>query len=165
MHTLSFSGDILERGFWLYVWEVTKADGNVVLYVGRTGDNSSPNAQSPYIRMGQHLGFGETTNMLRKHLEKRGVHPFTCKTFQLIAFGPVLAEVKTMEQHIPLRDKMAALEKALRDALALAGYVVLNEVKCTYKLDVGLWREVRAAFAERFPKLQESVITAVAGEL
>jgi hypothetical protein len=164
MHTLSFSGDILERGFWLYVWEVTKADKDVVLYVDRTGDNSSPNAQSPYIRMGQHLGSGKSTNMLRTHLEKKGVDPTSCKSFELIAYGPILTEVKTMEEHMPLRDKVAALEKKLRDALADAGYAVLNKVNCWGTIDPELWREVRAAFSERFPKLSEHAQAATSRE-
>ena len=36
----NFSGRILERGFWLYVWKVT-APNKTVFYVGRTGDSSS----------------------------------------------------------------------------------------------------------------------------
>ena len=50
LQSLSFSGELLQRGFWLYVWEVTAADGRTVHYVGRTGDSSSPNAQSPFTR-------------------------------------------------------------------------------------------------------------------
>ena len=46
--------DALERGFWLYVWVIDGA-GDTLHYVGRTGDSSSSNAQSPFNRMGQHL--------------------------------------------------------------------------------------------------------------
>jgi hypothetical protein len=69
----TFQGAILERGFWLYVWEVTTPEGKQVYYVGRTGDNSSTNAQSPYNRLGQHLGFAENTNALRKYLVRAGL--------------------------------------------------------------------------------------------
>jgi len=62
------AGGILQRGFWLYVWEVTPADKAPLYYVGRTGDSSSTNAQSPFNRMGQHLGFAKNSNMLRRHL-------------------------------------------------------------------------------------------------
>jgi hypothetical protein len=55
-HVFSFDGKLLQRGFWLYVWEITAADHEVFYYVGRTGDSSSPNAQSPFNRMSQHLG-------------------------------------------------------------------------------------------------------------
>jgi hypothetical protein len=48
LHQLSFSGAMLSRGFWLYVWEIVAEDGKTVFYVGMTGDSSSPNAQSPF---------------------------------------------------------------------------------------------------------------------
>jgi hypothetical protein len=56
LQQLSIPGALLERGFWLYVWEVLTEDGNTVLYVGRTGDSSSAHAQSPFNRLSQHLG-------------------------------------------------------------------------------------------------------------
>ena len=43
---------MLARGFWLYVWEVTDSSGKKWLYVGRTGDSSSPNAQDRHSRVG-----------------------------------------------------------------------------------------------------------------
>ena len=67
MLTFSFSGSLLQRGFWLYVWQVTTADGREVLYVGRTGDSSSPHAQSPFNRLSQHLG----SNKSRERLQAR----------------------------------------------------------------------------------------------
>ena len=42
-HTLTLPGAMIERGFWLYVWRIKSPVGKL-LYVGRTGDNSSPNA-------------------------------------------------------------------------------------------------------------------------
>ncbi len=53
LHRIALTGDVLRRGFWLYVWEVVPKDGAAVLYVGMTGDSSSPNAQSPFTRLGQ----------------------------------------------------------------------------------------------------------------
>ncbi len=67
-HSLSFSGGLLERGFWLYVWETTPESGGPLYYVGRTGDRSSVNAQSPFNRMGAHLAVRWQGNMLRRHL-------------------------------------------------------------------------------------------------
>lgn len=46
---------------------------------GRTGDNSSPNAQSPFNRMGQHLGFAKNSSALRTHLGKHGYEPEDCR--------------------------------------------------------------------------------------
>src|SRR5208283_3705997 len=67
-HELTFDGGLLERGFWLYVWEITTPQDTHLYYVGRTGDSSSIKAQSPFNRMGQHLGFNKHANPLRRHL-------------------------------------------------------------------------------------------------
>ena len=53
-HTLTLPAAMLERGFWLYVWKVETPAGEY-LYVGRTGDNSTPYATPPYQRMGPFL--------------------------------------------------------------------------------------------------------------
>lgn len=128
-HTLTLPAAMLERGFWLYVWRVEAPSGEY-LYVGRTGDNSSPYATPPYQRMGQHLGHQKTQNALRKHLVGRGVEPERCHTFHLIAHGPLFPQAENMEAHKRPRDIVAALEKALADALKEAGYEVMNTVHC-----------------------------------
>ncbi len=74
-HVLSISGEVLQRGFWLYIWEIQTPKSNRLYYVGRTGDSSSINAQSPFNRMGQHLGFHKNSNVLRRHLEKKILTP------------------------------------------------------------------------------------------
>ena len=163
-HSVTLPGAILQRGFWLYVWRVQTPKG-VMLYVGRTGDNSSPHATASYLRMGQHLGQVKTQNALRKHLEKRGVDPEQCASFEFISHGPLYPEVaKTdgaaraalMALHLPFRDIVGAMEKALADHLSAAGYTVLNTVKWKPSLDTALWTPVRAAFAEFFPLLAET---------
>jgi hypothetical protein len=154
---------MLQRGFWLYVWQVETPKGEM-LYVGRTGDNSSPHATAPYTRMGQHLGFAKTQNALRKHLLSRGVEPESCAAFHLIAHGPVYPEVEReegldraalMDRHKPLRDCVGAMEKALAETLERAGYTVLNTVKWNHAIDEDAWTAVRTAFAEHFPKLKD----------
>jgi hypothetical protein len=51
--TLLFSGALLQRGFWLYVWQTEEADGKISLYVGRTGDSSQPGRRNnPTIMKG-----------------------------------------------------------------------------------------------------------------
>ena len=77
LREVKFNGGILQRGFWLYVWEVTPLGGKALYYVGRTGDSSSTNAQSPFNRMGQHLGFARNSNMLRRHLSSLEAAPRT----------------------------------------------------------------------------------------
>ena len=67
--TLTLPGAMIERGFWVYVWRIASPVGEL-LYVGRTGDSSSPKAATPFARMGQHLGTNERQNMVRRHLEQ-----------------------------------------------------------------------------------------------
>jgi hypothetical protein len=149
---LLFSGQLLKRGFWLYVWEITAANRQFY-YVGRTGDSSSLNAQSPFARMGQHLGFKAESNALRRQLEAKSLTPEEC-TFRLVAHGPIMAEGATKMEHRLRRDRIAAMEKALACAMAEeAGYQVLNSVSCRIPLDEEAFSEVRESFSVRFPKL------------
>lgn len=150
-HSLTFSGRLLERGFWLYVWEI-KSAGRTLHYVGRTGDSSSLNAQSPFSRMSQHFGFNPNSNSIRRHLENAGVDPAECE-LRLVAHGPILQEGTTLDEHRARRDVVAALEKALAEALGNAGYEVMNVVACRKPLDAGLFESVRSAFAGDFPRL------------
>lgn len=155
-------GAMLQRGFWLYVWRVRTPNAAELLYAGRTGDNSSPYATAPYQRMGQHLGSQPNQNALRGHLEKRQLDPECC-TYELIAHGPLYEEVcqtpqmdraTAMELHKKPRDIVGAMEKALAEELAEAGYEVLNEVRWKPPLDRVLWEPVRDAFADHFPLLR-----------
>jgi hypothetical protein len=149
-----FPGALLERGFWLYVWRIESLEAEY-LYVGRTGDSSSPNAVAPYQRMAQHLGQQKHQNALRRHLEKNDVRPENC-AFQFIAYGPIYPQAADMAAHRPPRDTVAALEKALADALKTAGYNVLNRIDSRKPLDPVLFTEVRAAFAHDFPALHRT---------
>lgn len=154
-YTIELPGGILRRGFWLYVWEVRTPEDDQLLYVGRTGDNSSPNAASAYNRMGQHLGTQKATNMLRKALEKRGVAIDEC-AYRFVAHGPFLAEdpKREMQSHEPLRNLAGSLEKALAESLVAVGYEVMNTVSWRWPLDDEAFAGVQAAFAEEFPKLK-----------
>ena len=150
-HELNISGELLQRGFWLYVWEIKTPKQTHLYYVGRTGDSSSINAQSPFNRMGQHLSF-KKGNMLRHHLESKNIVPENC-LFRLIAHGPILKETKTKDEHRKRRDIIAAMEKALADEMTAAGYNVINTVSSLKKLNVAKFASVRAAFALHFKKL------------
>ena len=161
LHTLTLPGRMLQRGFWLYVWRIDTPKGER-LYVGRTGDNSSPYATAPYTRMGQHLGFQKASNSLRRLLTEQDIEPEQCAQYDLVSYGPIFPEIgKTAEQdhgeqmelHKPVRDRMAALERDLRDALSDAGYSVLNVVRSKAKSDPENWPTVLAAFSANFPKL------------
>ena len=163
VHTLTLPGPMLQRGFWLYVWRVNTPRGEM-LYVGRTGDSSSPHATAPYTRMGQHLGFAKASNSLRRLLLENDVEPEACEAFDLVSFGPIFPEVSAeagadrnerMKHHKPIRDTLAGLEKQLCDALHASGYQVLNIVHSKKPVDAALWADVRDAFAGHFPKLAD----------
>ena len=158
---ISFSSAVLERGFWLYVWRIDTPKGEM-LYVGRTGDESSPHASPPFVRMSQHLGKRKESNALRRNLVNSGVEPEDCGQFELICHGPIFPEItktgnetraELMEKHKPYRDQTAAMEKALADALVDAGYNVLNEVKCRRQYDPEIWAQVKTKFAKEFSGL------------
>ena len=151
-HMLTLPGPMLERGFWLYVWRIDSPGGEL-LYVGRTGDNSSPNASPPFTRMGQHWGTNRHQNAVRRHLESQGISPEECSSFELIAHGPLFPEAEDWNEHFLRRDQVAALERALADCLSRAGYCVLNTVNDRNVLDQRLWAQVQDAFAAHFPLL------------
>ena len=167
-YRLTLPGPMLRRGFWLYVWRVSGPDGKEWLYVGRTGDNSSPNASPPYIRMGQHLGSAKNQNSLRRHLHERGISPEECREFHLVAHGPIHPEVikpagfshkdkkthaELMEKHVPIRNVVGAMEKQLAKDLRDAGYQVLNNVSWKHSISEDEWEPIRAAFAKDFGNL------------
>jgi hypothetical protein len=160
---------MLRRGFWLYVWCVTARDASKLFYVGRTGDNSSPNASPPYIRMGQHLGAMKNQNALRGHLLNRGIKPEGCRAFDLVAHGPIYTEIAKpenfdhadkagrqalMKLHEPLRNIVGAMEKRLAAELSAAGYDVMNTVKWKHDISDADWLPIRQAFAQDFPRLK-----------
>lgn len=162
IQSLSFSGALIERGFWLYVWRVRSREGREFLYVGRTGDNSSPKATAPYTRMGQHLGYNKNQNALRSHLERRRVRVEDCARFDFITYGPIYPEIQNdgsdrdtlMQRHTPVRNNTGAMEKLLCEDLKEAGYDVMNRVTCRFELDndgKNKWRIARAAFRKEFP--------------
>jgi hypothetical protein len=166
---LTLPGAMLQRGFWLYVWRVVRSNAPELLYVGRTGDNSSPNASAPYTRMGQHLGSLKNQNALRAHLVRRKISPDDCQEFELVAHGPIHPEIskpknyrasnavvrdKLMKLHLPLRDIVGAMEKRLAFELTEAGYDVMNAVKWRHDIGDKEWSSVRKAFVKDFPKLK-----------
>jgi len=158
---IDLSGEFLARGFWLYVWEITTPGRGrkKLLYVGRTGDSSSLNAQSPFNRMGQHLGWNKKNNRLRARLGERGLSPEKCE-FRLVAYGPVLEEAlpdlpkdKRTKEHRRRRDCVAWLEMKLAADLCAADYKVMNPVNCNKPPCESLYPKVKRAFAQDFPQL------------
>lgn len=170
MHHLRLPGGMTERGFWLYVWRVRSPEGKEFLYVGRTGDNSSPYAASTYRRMGQHLGDADNTNALLKHLStwdgKRPISHY--EEFEMFSYGPIFPEVErhkdfdyrrdlhwndAMKRHEAFRDRTAALECKLAIELS-RNYTVMNRVNSKKALVETDWLPVLEAFSKHFPKLK-----------
>lgn len=143
---------MLQRGFWLYVWRI-HIGGKIFLYVGRTGDESSPHASAPYDRFGQHLGRNKNANALKRNLTANGITLSEVDTYDFVHYGPIFDEAADFESHKPRRDIVAALEKQLAEALKAAGYDVLNTVHCRRPLDPQHWELVRSAFSNEFPLL------------
>lgn len=92
--------------------------------------------------------------MLRRHLVDRGVEPEACR-FRLVAVRPIHKEVRSpgRAEHDQRRDVVAAMEKALAEALAWAGCRVMNRTASRKSLDAARFAQVRAAFAHAFPHL------------
>jgi hypothetical protein len=102
------------------------------------------------------LGSNRHANALRRQLVKAGIEPEACQSFEMVAYGPIFPHASTDHEHKASWRLVAAMEKALRDALHAAGYSVLNDVKCRQELDDELWQTVFNAFSERFHKLSQS---------
>jgi hypothetical protein len=148
LHQFAIPTEVLERGFWLYVWQVDLRDETAVYYVGRTGDSSSLKAQSPFSRVSAHLGPNKHANALRRHLDKNGIAFDDCERLELVTFGPLYAEADNSTDHNDRRDKTHALESKLCRAM-VQNYKVLNTVECRKEADPEMWQSVQLAFARR----------------
>lgn len=143
-HKIRFDGKMLNRGFWLYVIDV-RSTNRRYLYLGRTGDSSSPNAASPFMRIGRHLEFKPNAkgNTLVRNLWSVGVDPSNA-TFCMIAVGPLFPEQENMTEHKPIRDRMAALERDVAQVLRADGFEVLGSHSSHSSTEPRLLEEVLA---------------------
>jgi hypothetical protein len=151
LYQLSFDGAFLARGFWLYIWEIAVSDGRTLHYVGKTGDEASGASQSPFDRLSRHLGHNQNNNALRRHLGKVGIDPECC-SFRFHAYGPLFVS-ESRKTHAELCDITSGLEKALAEAMAGAGYTVINTINSCEPADLKLFALVRNAFASHFKDL------------
>ncbi len=149
-HCLKFSGALIERGFWLYIWRV-KHKGDCIFYVGRTGDSSSANAASPFNRLSQHLNIkpNATNNTLLKHIKNEGFNPIDCE-FDLTSIGPLFPEQDTFEKHKPYRDETAALEAGLAEYLKGKDYKVVGTHPKPKPKNEELFEQVISKLKEQF---------------
>lgn len=147
-YNLKFTGGMLERGFWLYVWRV-RCGRRSFFYVGRTGDSSSQYAASPFARLGQHLDVRAkaTANMLLRHIHSAAFPPLSCR-FELITVGPIYPEQASLEKHRRFRDIVAPMEAALAQHLRSLGLAVVGKHSSKHPLD----RRAFAPVLRRFSK-------------
>jgi len=143
-YEMGFEGEVLQRGFWLYVWEIVYCK-KVYLYVGRTGDSASPYASSPFNRIGQHLDFRENAkgNSLAKRLKEKGVDARASK-FRMLALGPLFPEQKSFEAHKPYRDQMATLEYETAAYLRKQQFEVLGKHHTGMSVPQGVVDEIKS---------------------
>lgn len=149
-HHLQFSGALIERGFWLYIWRVShKVDH--VLYVGRTGDSSSKYAASPFNRLSQHLDIRPTAtaNTLLRNLRTEGFDPVECE-FELTSIGPLFPEQETLEDHRKYRDIIAPLEVALAEYLKEKGHKVIGTHPKPRAKDENIFSQIKSMIVGQF---------------
>jgi hypothetical protein len=108
--------------------------------------------------MGQHLGSNKRSNVLRRRLTSISIDPEKCR-FRLIAYGPISEEASTQNEHRALRDTVAALEKALADAMSAAGYPIINPVHSRKPVNAEMFAVVQTSFAIHFPMLRDASAT------
>jgi len=150
-YTMAFDGQLLRRGFWVYVWRIQSPKG-VYVYVGRTGDSSSRYAASPFTRAGRHLDVRQNakSNTLTRQILRAGLDPTRCR-LRMVAFGPLFPEQGAMKTHRPIRDEVAALERGIADLLKQRRYSVLGTHGRSLSLDARLFARLRALVATEFP--------------
>lgn len=139
---LSFRGPLLQRGFWLYTWEISH-EAHKMYYVGRTGDSSSKNANSPFSRVGMHFDIrpNAKANSLLRRLKSEGLSPDACE-YRMVAVGPLYPEQADFEAHKPYRNIVATLEHELAKTLLSRGLKVLGKHHPSAALDEALFQHV-----------------------
>src|ERR1700738_2722495 len=126
LHQFSIPAQILERGFWLYVWKVGLPDETIVHYVGMTGDTGAAIAQSAMNRVAAHLGRNIKSNALRRYLKSKcDVDLEDCVSVYFYACGPVY-EKPSAGEYATQRGRVAALEKHLWAQMQSGNYQMLN---------------------------------------
>lgn len=150
-YEIAFDGAVLQRGFWLYVWMITTPSDDTLIYVGRTGDTSSPNAQSPFRRVGQHVDPNPKakSNALARHLHRLAIRPEECG-FRFITLGPIFDECGDMVSHKPIRDRIAAIERRAADWFRCLGYRVLGSHPRSRDVEPGIWDAIERELSARF---------------
>jgi hypothetical protein len=73
---------------------------------------------------------------------------------ELVTHGPLYSEGSNEAEHREFRDRIAALERDLHDAMSKADYSVLNSVRSRKKSDPTETKRMLSAFAASFSNLK-----------
>jgi hypothetical protein len=143
-YTMAFDGELLKRGFWLYVWKIL-FNREKYIYLGRTGNSPSASAASPFNRVSQHLDLRETAkgDTLARRLREVDIDPYA-SNFCMIALGPFFQEQKSEDTHKEYRDQMATLEYEIASYLKWQGFEVLGQYQKGSAIDQTLLNELKS---------------------
>ena len=83
-------------------------------------------------------------------MSRAGVKYAEC-TFEMVAVGPIYHEQSDFDAHVPFRNKMAALERAVADELRRRGYEVLGTHPRQGSPDPAVLQQVWALLGPKFP--------------
>ena len=136
---------IIQYGYFLYVWEVTIAEDNLILYVGRTGDDVYVTANPPVVRIGQHLDQGPGASLINNCVNVR-----EAAGLRIVIHGPIFPPPEgDAEAHRVRLNAMRPLERALRDALKHNGYTIVGTHPNNWDLCHRCWQGVQEAFGHQ----------------
>lgn len=141
---------ITRYGYFIYAWKAMTVQGDLFLYVGRTGDDVYTSANPPVVRVGQHLGRGRAA-ALTNNLCKRGVNARECAELRVFIHGPIFPPaLGDRDAHDARVTAMEALERALSDALKYNDYTVVGSHPRNWNLCLSCWQGLQEAFGQHF---------------
>jgi len=124
---IKFSGKVLERGFWLYVVQMTNPKNQRFFYVGMTGDSAALKAAALFVRLGRHLDVKENAmgnTLFRAIKNEKKLLPFLYQLdFEIIGF---YLSPENEKAHRKIRGEISHMEDKLHKDLKDGGYEVLG---------------------------------------
>ena len=129
-YEIKFQSAILRRGFWIYVVQITDSKGKKYYYVGRTGDSSSVNAASLFVRLGRHFENKKKAkgNTLWRAIEREEIDKDKL-SFQIVGFY-LQKEEKQKEKYQKIIKEISCVEDKLhKDLEKVVGEVLGTQWK------------------------------------
>ena len=155
-HTIDIPIPIIQYGYFLYVWKSLPHRADLILYVGRTGDDVYTAANPPVVRIGQHLGRGPAASLINNLVQRR-VKVRESAQLRIIIHGPIFQPPQgNPDAHDARVTPMKALERALREALQHNGYTVVGTHPRNWNLCRRCWQGVQRPSAALQPQRSAS---------